>query len=75
MATEVFALGYVAWLIQHPSGYFLSGYIDGRSCRTRFSVTTSRSANRLRASLSGGYPWLRRASRGTEAPQPFVKDM
>lgn len=56
MATEVFALGYVAWLIQHPSGYFLSGYIDGRSCRTRFSVTTSRSANRLRASYRAVIP-------------------
>lgn len=30
MATEIFAWGYTAWLTQRPSGYELSGYIDGR---------------------------------------------
>ena len=27
--TQVFAWGYVAWMTQRPSGYSLSGYIDG----------------------------------------------
>jgi hypothetical protein len=28
--TQVFAWGYVAWMTQRPSGYSLSGYIDGQ---------------------------------------------
>jgi hypothetical protein len=28
--TQVFAWGYVGWMTQRPSGFSLSGYIDGR---------------------------------------------
>jgi hypothetical protein len=30
LATQIFAWGYVAWMTHQPSGYSLSGYIDGR---------------------------------------------
>lgn len=60
MATEVFAWGYVAWLTQRPSGYSLSGYIDGHE----FEITTDTSREAERAfARAARRAWARRKLR------------
>lgn len=60
MATEVFSWGYIAWVTQRPSGYLLSGYIDGRE----FDIVadTPQKAERLFA-RAARWAWLRRKFR------------
>jgi hypothetical protein len=60
MATEVFSWGYIAWVTQRPSGYLLSGYIDGRE----FDIVadTPQKAGRLFA-RAARWAWLRRKFR------------
>ncbi|MFB9125730.1 hypothetical protein E2553_36060 [Paraburkholderia dipogonis] len=55
--TEVFAYGYVAWLTQRPTGFSLSGYIDG----VEFDVIAQapQQAERL-FSRAARRAWLRR---------------
>ena len=59
--TQVFAWGYVAWMTQRPSGYSLSGYIDGRE----FDVVTDLPQEAERAfARAARSAWLRRKLRG-----------
>ena len=58
--TQVFAWGYVAWMTQRPSGYSLSGYIDGRE----FDVVTDMPQQAERAFVRAARSaWLRRKLR------------
>jgi hypothetical protein len=58
--TEVFAWGYRAWMTQRPSGYFLSGYIDGHEFECL--VDTPQRAERAFA-RAARHAWLRRKFR------------
>ena len=59
--TQVFAWGYVAWMTQRPSGYSLSGYIDGRE----FAIVTDMPQDAERAfARAARSAWLRRKLRG-----------
>ena len=58
--TQVFAWGYVGWMTQRPSGFSLSGYIDGRE----FDVVTDLPQEAERAfSRAARSAWLRRRLR------------
>ena len=58
--TQVFAWGYVAWMTQRPSGYSLSGYIDG----LEFDVVTDLPQEAERAFVRAARSaWLRRKVR------------
>ena len=58
--TQVFAWGYVAWMTQQPSGFSLSGYIDGRE----FDVVTNLPQEAERAfARAARSAWLRRKLR------------
>ena len=58
--TQVFAWGYVGWMAQRPSGYSLSGYIDGRE----FDVVTDLPQEAERAfARAARSAWLRRKVR------------
>ena len=59
--TQVFAWGYVGWMTQRPSGFSLSGYIDGRE----FDVVTDLPQEAERAFVRAARSaWLRRKLRG-----------
>jgi hypothetical protein len=59
--TEVFAWGYKAWMTQQPSGYSLSGYIDGQE----FGIVTELPQQAERAFVRAARSaWLRRKLRG-----------
>jgi hypothetical protein len=59
--TQVFAWGYVGWMTQRPSGFSLSGYIDGRE----FDVVTDLPQEAERAfARAARSAWLRRKVRG-----------
>ena len=58
--TQVFAWGYVAWMTQRPSGYSLSGYIDGRE----FDIVTDLPQEAERAfARAARSAWLHRKLR------------
>lgn len=58
--TQVFAWGYVAWMTQQPSGYSLSGYIDGREFDIVMDLPQEAERAFARAARSA---WLRRKVR------------
>ena len=58
--TQVFAWGYVAWMTQRPSGYSLSGYIDGREFDIVTDMPHDAEREFVRAARSA---WLRRKVR------------
>jgi hypothetical protein len=58
--TQVFAWGYVAWMTQRPSGYSLSGYIDGREFDVVMDLPQEAERAFARAARSA---WLRRKLR------------
>ena len=58
--TQVFAWGYVGWMTQQPSGYSLSGYIEGRE----FDIVTDLPQEAERAfARAARSAWLRRKVR------------
>jgi hypothetical protein len=59
--TQIFAWGYVAWMTQRPSGYSLSGYIDGREFDIVTDMPQEAEREFVRAARSA---WLRRKLRG-----------
>ena len=65
--TQVFAWGYVGWMTQRPSGFSLSGYIDGRE----FDVVTDLPQEAERAfARAARSAWLRRKLRGLRGLPP-----
>jgi hypothetical protein len=58
--TQVFAWGYVAWMTQRPSGYSLSGYIDGQECYIVTDLPQEAERGFVRAARSA---WLHRKLR------------
>jgi hypothetical protein len=59
--TQIFAWGYVAWMTQRPTGYSLSGYIDGREFDIVTDMPHDAEREFVRAARSA---WLRRKLRG-----------
>jgi len=58
--TQVFAWGYVGWMTQRPSGFSLSGYIDGREFDVVSDLPQEAERAFARAARSA---WLRRKVR------------